>query len=84
MRVGDDVGGARPGPQAAQEAAPVRRGGSAAQQADGLLQQGGALLCREGGHDLLRQDAHLGAGRPVQSARRHPPTGTQHTPIDIN
>lgn len=75
VRLGDDAGGAGAGHQAAQEATPVRGGGGAAQQADGLLQQGGALLCGEGGHDQLRQTAHPRARREVQPARRDLATG---------
>lgn len=55
VRAGVHAGGAGPGHQATQEAAPIRGGGRAAEQAHGLLQQGGPLVRGEGRHDQLRQ-----------------------------
>ena len=58
---GHHAGGESASHQATEAAAPFRRGRGAPVQADGLLLQGGTLLRREGGHDLLRQAQDLGA-----------------------
>jgi hypothetical protein len=67
------------GYQEIKAAAPFRRGGHAAVQTDGLLLQGGALVRREGRHDLLRQAEDPRAGQQLQPQGRHTQTGnTRH------
>jgi hypothetical protein len=66
------------GHQEIKAAAPFRRGGHAAVQTDGLLLQGGALVRREGRHDLLRQAEDSRAGQQLQPQGRHTQTGTYY------
>lgn len=61
MRTGDDAGRQSAGAEEVEAAASVRGGRRPAVQTDGLLLQGGALVRREGGHDIVREAANPGA-----------------------
>jgi len=63
------------GHQEIKAAAPFRGGRGAAVQINGLLLQRGALLRREGGHDLLRQAEDPRARQQLQPQGRHSQTG---------